>query len=217
MPVARAARCVFPFCACGQRTVSGASTLSMVAARRFFDRRRVGVLRDLLGFASRVRVLERVAELVARLVVVPYVRTTGCPSTRRRSMASIGSLVGHGGVGMPASMIFVSVRVVSMQRLSTAHGVWASRRVRLRAYMAAYGSARLDPGSSMDVARRLVVASAGWSSAVSGASLPSAGSMRPSIPGPFHSVGAGFLGARHSAGTWRWACWCERALGAVLA
>ena len=120
-------------------------------------------------------------------------------------MASIGSLVDHGSVGMPASMIFVSVRVVSMQLLSTAHGVWASRRVRLRAYMAAYGSARL------------VVASAGWSSAVSGASLPSAGSMRPSIPGPFHSLGAGFLGARHSAGTWRWACWCERALGAVLA
>ena len=47
-------------------------------------------LADGLGFASQVRVLERVAELVARLVVVPYVRTTGCPSTRRRSMASIG-------------------------------------------------------------------------------------------------------------------------------
>ena len=132
-------------------------------------------------------------------------------------MASIGSLVGHGGVGMPASMICVSVRVVCVQRLSTAHGVWASGRVRLRAYMAAYGSARLDPGSSMDVVRRSVVASAGWSSAASGASLPSAGSMLPLIPGPFHSVGAGFLGARHSAGTWRWACWCERALGAVLA
>ena len=52
----------------------------------------------------------------------------------------------------------------------------------------------------MDVAKRSVVASAGWSSAVSGASLPSAGSMLPSIPGPFHSVGAGFLSARHSAG-----------------
>ena len=29
-------------------------------------------------------------------------------------MASIGSLVGHGGVGMPASMISLSVRVVSV-------------------------------------------------------------------------------------------------------
>ena len=71
-------------------------------------------------------------------------------------MASIGSLVGHGGVGMPASMICISVRVVSVQRLSTAHGVWASGRVRLGAYMAAYGSARLDPGSSMHVAKRSV-------------------------------------------------------------
>ena len=58
---------------------------------------------------------------------------------------------------------------------------------------------------------------AGWSSAGSGASLPSAGSMLPWIPGPLHSVGAGFLGARHSAGTWRWAPWREWALGAVLA
>ena len=39
------------------------------------------------------------------------------------------------------STISVSVRVVSVQRLSTAHGIWASGRVRLRGYMAAYGAA----------------------------------------------------------------------------
>ena len=55
-------------------------------------------------------------------------------------MASIGSLVGHGGMGMPASMISVSVRVVSVQRFE--HRAWRLG-VRARSARCVHGSVRL--------------------------------------------------------------------------